>query len=547
MAINNRTMLTTAGAVRGAATRRQEYAALLGAILCAEAIGLLLAMAWTMVLRPATNPNSLLTVTVLAATVWAALGVRAGLYRQMVVRVSLLDVPYVFSSMLQGAALVLVLLVTRDVNNDRLPVLGTLTVVAIPCRIMARSASQTVVRLFGSHSQSRMLIVGAGTIAQRMAATLIKYRDLGITVVGFVDDHEYDKGNRRVLGLPLWRGEDLARQIDAHNVDHVVFAFSRLPDSERIGLLRVCQTLSHLQVSLVPRMFEVTPANTRLLDVRGIPLLQFETSGLLLVLACKRVFDIVAVSLGLLVALPVMTAAALAIRLEGPGSILYRQTRVGLDGKPFTIYKLRSMRALRPGEDPASPARHTRVGRLLRASSIDELPQLWNVLRGDMSIVGPRPEQEAYAALFAQRIPRYAERHRMRGGITGLSQVSRLRGDTSIIERTQLDNFYIDNWSLWLDVKIILATFTALIPHSQGIGGDVMFQDVIAEVERQVTPTTPTTPTTPDIAPATMTAATEARGSEPTTLILSPTPSGGATESEGQRVGRAMAAEERSA
>ncbi len=483
MMIANRIVFARTGTFgRTGAIRRHSYAALLVTTVVADLVAMVLAVKLTLALRPAANLDVLLALSVLCGAVWVALGVRAGLYRQMLVRVALLDIPVVLSTMLQGSALVLILLGLLGADSARLALLGTLVPISILCRVATRSTAQTVVRRLGSRAQSRMLIVGAGAIAQRLAATLIKYRDLGITVVGFVDDHEYGQGVRQVLTLPVHRGADLERAVEQHNVDHVVFAFSRLPDSERIQLLRVCQGLPQLQVSLVPRLFEVTPANTRLFDVRGIPLLQFETSGLLLGLAVKRIVDVAVAGLGLFVALPLVALATLAIRLEGPGPILFRQTRVGLNGEPFTMYKLRSMRAPRDGEDRASSARQTRVGGFLRKLGIDELPQLWNVLRGDMSLIGPRPEQEGYVELFTQKIPRYAERHRLRGGITGLSQVSRLRGDTSIVERTQLDNFYIDNWSLWLDVKIALATVTALVPTSQGIGGEAMFRDVIADV-----------------------------------------------------------------
>ncbi len=486
MMIGNRIVLAPASTFgRTGAARRRAYAGLVATTVVADLVAMVLAVALTLAFHPLADLDALLALSVLCGAVWVALGIRSGLYRQVVVRVSLLDIPVVVSTMLQGSALVLILLGLLGANAARLALLGTLVPVSILCRIATRSTAQTAVRRLGSRAQSRMLIVGAGAIAQRLAATLIKYRDLGINVVGFVDDHEYEGGVRHVLALPLLRGADLERAIEQYNVDHVVFAFSRLPDSERIQLLRVCQSQPQLQVSLVPRLFEVTPANTRLFDVRGIPLVQFETSGLLLGLAAKRIVDIVAAGFGLLVALPVVALAALAIRLEGRGPILFRQSRVGAGGEPFTMYKLRSMRAPRDGEDRASATRHTRVGGLLRKLGIDELPQLWNVLRGDMSLIGPRPEQEGYVELFTRKIPRYAERHRVRGGITGLSQVSRLRGDTSIVERTRLDNFYIDNWSLWLDVKILLATFTALIPASQGIGGEAMFLDVIADVSRE--------------------------------------------------------------
>ncbi len=462
---------------------RSTYAALLLTILCADALGLAIAAAFALALRNAADWRSIVWPAVFCSLVWVALGLRAGLYRQTVVRVALLDVPYIVSTMLQGSGLVLALSAVMGGSLARISLLGTFVLVAIPCRVAMRVLSQALVRYLGTGSRSRLLIIGSGqVVAQRLAALLIKYRNLGVTVVGFVDDSEYDEGTRQILALPVYHSSELDDVLTGQKVDHVVFAFSRQPDSAGISLLRACQKHANIQISLVPRLFEVMPARSQLLDIHGIPLLQFDTSGRQVELACKRLLDIVVSALGLVVTFPFVLIAALAIRLEGSGPVLFRQRRIGRDGRPFIMYKLRSMRERRDDEAADAASRHTRVGRFIRKLSIDELPQFWNVLRGDMSLVGPRPEQERYVALFNERIPRYAERHRMRGGITGLSQINQWRGDSSFIERTRLDNFYIDNWSLWLDIKIMLLTFTALIPTHQGIGGEAMFRDVVAEV-----------------------------------------------------------------
>ncbi|MBB1255997.1 sugar transferase, partial [Streptomyces alkaliterrae] len=181
----------------------------------------------------------------------------------------------------------------------------------------------------------------------------------------------------------------------------------------------------------------------------------------------KRALDVAAASLALLLTAPVLLACALAVRLaDGPG-ILFRQERVGQGGRSFTLLKFRTLRPADALESAtlwsvADDQRMSPVGRWLRRTSLDELPQLWNVLRGDMSLVGPRPERPYFVRQFSQRYSGYAERHRMPAGITGLAQVHGLRGDTSIEERARFDNLYIDTWSLWQDVRILLRTAVSL-------------------------------------------------------------------------------------
>ena len=180
--------------------------------------------------------------------------------------------------------------------------------------------------------------------------------------------------------------------------------------------------------------------------------------------AAKRAFDVTVSVLALLALLPVLLACAGAVRWEGGPGVLFRQERVGRDGRTFLCLKFRSMRPADPGESAtrwsvAGDDRIGPVGRLLRRTSLDELPQLWNIVRGDMTLVGPRPERPHFVRRFAQEHPRYAHRHRVPAGLTGLAQVSGLRGaETPISDRTRADNYYIENWSLWLDAKVLLRT-----------------------------------------------------------------------------------------
>jgi exopolysaccharide biosynthesis polyprenyl glycosylphosphotransferase len=182
----------------------------------------------------------------------------------------------------------------------------------------------------------------------------------------------------------------------------------------------------------------------------------------------KRAFDLVASALALLALAPLMAAVAVAVRLEGGRGVIFRQVRVGHHGQLFEVLKFRSMRPTDPGEadvlwsivddDRVGP-----VGRFIRRTSLDELPQLFNILRGEMTIVGPRPERPHFVEQFSGELPHYPHRHRAPVGLTGLAQVSGLRGDTSIDERARYDNYYIESWSLWLDVKVIFRTIRQVL------------------------------------------------------------------------------------
>jgi exopolysaccharide biosynthesis polyprenyl glycosylphosphotransferase len=227
-----------------------------------------------------------------------------------------------------------------------------------------------------------------------------------------------------------------------------------------------------VEVRLVPDILQYAALNATLEDVDGTPVINLSQvplegwSSLV-----KRVVDIAIAGAALLVLLPLLPLVAAAIWLEDRGPIFYRQERMGLDGKSFLILKLRSMRV--DAEATTGPVwatrndpRRTRVGELLRRWSIDELPQLWNVLRGDMSIVGPRPERPTFVHEFKHKLPQYMIRHRVRAGITGWAQVHGWRGNTSIKKRLQYDLYYIENWSLGLDFKILWMTLRHGLRHN---------------------------------------------------------------------------------
>ncbi|GAA2152283.1 exopolysaccharide biosynthesis polyprenyl glycosylphosphotransferase [Kitasatospora kazusensis] len=319
---------------------------------------------------------------------------------------------------------------------------------------------------------SPVLVLGAGQLGQRVAAVLTERREYGMRPVGYVDPDPVllaADAKLPVLGGP----EVLEREIRRHRVHHVVATEGAADETETAAALREATRLG-CQVWLVPALREYGsvggPARDHLWGFPCVPLGRPATRRY--GWAAKRALDIAAAGTGLLALAPVLALCALAVRFDtGPG-VLFRQQRTGLDGKVFTVLKFRT---LRPSNEHESATRWNisqdhrmgAVGRLLRRSSLDELPQLWNVLCGDMSLVGPRPERPYFVMRFGQAYPEYADRHRVPVGLTGLAQVNGLRGDTSIEDRARFDNRYIESWSLWQDVKLLLRT-AVLMLHPDG-------------------------------------------------------------------------------
>jgi exopolysaccharide biosynthesis polyprenyl glycosylphosphotransferase len=257
-------------------------------------------------------------------------------------------------------------------------------------------------------------------------------------------------------------------------VEQVIVAFSTAPNEVLLRVVKRCEELG-IDIALVPRLYEKTTTHVRVDHLGGLPLLHLRASDpRSWQFMVKYALDRVLAAAALLVTLPVVLAAGAAVWISMGRPIFFRQARVGLDGRNFDILKFRSMRSAEaPLEIDDDVNRLTKVGAFLRRTSIDELPQLLNVLRGEMSLVGPRPERPELAGLFAGNVYRYGERHRVKSGITGWAQVHGLgRGpnrfaNTSLSDRVEWDNYYIENWSLWLDVKIALMTVFAVLRFRQ--------------------------------------------------------------------------------
>ena len=320
----------------------------------------------------------------------------------------------------------------------------------------------------------RTLIVGAGHVGRLVARRLRQSERFGLMPIGFIDKEPLDAEGEDDLPV-MGASWDLERLVDEQRIEHVVITFSTAPHSVLTRLTNTCHDLG-VGVSVVPRLFESFNDHASLDRLGSLPLLTVRRPNPAgLQFALKYVFDRVIAAFVFVLVSPVFAATAIAVWRSMGRPVLFRQTRVGRDDVVFEMLKFRTMTAS-PGDPPdlttallpdvapggVDAERRTPVGTFLRRHSLDELPQLINVIKGEMSIVGPRPERPEYVQLFRDRVPRYGDRHRVKAGITGWAQVNGLRGRTSLSDRVEWDNYYIENWSLWLDVKILLLTCLAI-------------------------------------------------------------------------------------
>jgi exopolysaccharide biosynthesis polyprenyl glycosylphosphotransferase len=311
----------------------------------------------------------------------------------------------------------------------------------------------------------RVLMVGTGTGSQLLIQRMAMFPQYGYQVAGVLDDR-LEVGSS-FAGTPVvGRTAELRKVIPLMRVDQVFMAVPGATNEEILHLVKTCDDLQ-AEFKLVPDLLEVMSTRAAVDAIDGLPLIGIRRSRLLGAAAVvKRTMDIVVSAIALLIALPIMLIIAALIKLTSPGGpVLFRQPRVGLHDKRFTVYKFRSMipdAEAQTGPVVATPDddRCTPVGRVLRRLSLDELPQLFNILTGDMSLVGPRPMPIFLVERFTEEIPRYLERHQVRPGLTGWAQVNDLRGGEAFADRAMYDIYYVENWSLALDLKILILTAT---------------------------------------------------------------------------------------
>ncbi len=355
-------------------------------------------------------------------------------------------------------ALSVALLVVAPFAHGPGPVLAQ-AVISLIALVLVRAVMYGAIRRARRNGLTeRTLIAGTGHVGIELAHVLAAHTEYGLDVVGFV--------GAPFPNLPGPLLADVAHLEDViteFGIRRVLVAFGPTRESELVGVLRTA-VLRDVEVHVVPRFFEVgvAPRGPDVDDLWGIPVYRVRQAALRAgAWRFKRALDVTVASLMLVVTAPIMAVAAILVKASGPGPILFRQRRIGQHGSEFEVLKFRTL----PVDYSAGAAWNAwdveysnPIGRWLRRLSIDELPQLWNILRGDMSLVGPRPELGHFVEQFSQSVYGYTDRHRLPVGLTGWAQIHGLRGATSLRERARFDNQYIEHWSLWRDIVILIRT-----------------------------------------------------------------------------------------
>ena len=329
-------------------------------------------------------------------------------------------------------------------------------------RIALRKSLQTM-RSKG-YNLKHMLMVGYSRATEEYIDRLQDNPQWGYVVCGILDDH--------IPAGTLYKGVkvlgslgNLEIILPENKLDEIAITLSLRDYDYLAEIVNICEK-SGVHTKFIPDYNSLIPTRPYTEDLMGLPVINIRyvpltNTGNMLV---KRIVDIAGSLFGILITSPVMLICALAVKLSSPGPVIFKQERVGLHNKPFFMYKFRSMELQTPGREKKAwtvkdyPS-VTGVGKVMRRTSLDELPQLFNILKGDMSLVGPRPERPHFVEKFREEIPRYMVKHQVRPGLTGWAQVNGLRGDTSIRKRIEYDIYYIENWTLGFDIKIIFLTF----------------------------------------------------------------------------------------
>jgi len=314
------------------------------------------------------------------------------------------------------------------------------------------------------------LVIGAGDLGQELVSKLHHHSEIGIKVVGYLTRRPEEVGQKLGDVKVLGTYDELPQLLSVHTIDHV---FVALPQSSYGEVEKILQYLQNqtVDVCIIPDLLQFMTVHGQAELFEGLPIVTLQASPLYgWNLILKRFTDIVfSIAILTVTSVPLLIIAGL-IKLTSPGPVLYRQKRMGYDGQLFKMLKFRTMRVDAERETGAiwaapNDLRRTKLGTFLRKTSLDELPQFWNVLRGEMSIVGPRPERPELIEKFRQSIPKYMLRHKIKAGITGLAQINGWRGNTSIEERIKCDLEYIEKWSLWLDLRIMWLTLWKGLIH----------------------------------------------------------------------------------
>jgi exopolysaccharide biosynthesis polyprenyl glycosylphosphotransferase len=310
----------------------------------------------------------------------------------------------------------------------------------------------------------RVYIVGSIDRIGNALEQLSSSKNYAFNILGYFAEKELERSSHQYMGSP----NQLNEILQTTNFDGLVITYNQYDYHKTLDIIRAAEG-KNIELFYMPEILDLLTANFDVIETSGFLLLQIKKislsgwQGFI-----KSIFDLIVSVLTMIIFSPLFLVLALLIRITSKGPVFYRQRRIGLDGHEFEIIKFRSM--VNNAEQKSGPVwaekndtRVTAIGRFLRRTSLDELPQIINVIKGDMSIVGPRPERPHFVQKFKSYIPKYSERHRVRSGITGWAQVNGLRGQSPIEERTRYDVYYIENWTLWFDIKILIMTFLAIV------------------------------------------------------------------------------------
>ncbi|SIR63463.1 sugar transferase [Williamsia sterculiae] len=391
----------------------------------------------------------------------------SGIYRRKLTLSSLNDLPRLIGSVII-ATWIVVLIFDQSTPMLRAFLEALATSVLLFVIRALYYALQRRRRRLNVRARSRTAIVGGGKVAAKLLESIAEYPELGLEPVVVYEHEPLDVMTD--YNIPIERrNRPLRETVIEHEVQTLLVAFSYTRDSDFVSPLRECDELD-CEIFLVPRLFEFVHLSGEMDRVHTVPLIRVRRDALRTwQWRLKRIFDLTMALTAMIVFSPLLVGTALAVKLSDRSApIIFKQIRIGRKDQPFELYKFRSMKPVPATTSDVdwNPNRDDRlgpVGRFIRKVSLDELPQLWNVVRGDMSIVGPRPERPHFVEQFGQSVRSYSDRHRVGVGLTGWAAIHGLRGDTSIDDRAMYDNFYIENWSVWLDIKIIILTVGALL------------------------------------------------------------------------------------
>ncbi len=338
-----------------------------------------------------------------------------------------------------------------------------------PVNIVMETIARQIIRYFlrsirrRGMNQKHILLVGYGEAAKEYIDRIIENPQWGYSIFGILDDTAERTISYRGVNI-IGRTVDLINILEVHQLDEIAITL-RLNEYYKLERIVASCEKSGVHTKFIPDYGNIIPTKPYTEDLMGLPVINIRYVPLsnTFNMIVKRLMDIVGSIVCIIIFSPVMLFAAAMVKITSPGPVIFRQERVGLHNQPFVMYKFRSMQVQtkaseKKGWTTKNDARVTGVGKFMRKTSIDELPQLWNVLRGDMSLVGPRPERPQFVEKFREEIPRYMVKHQVRPGMTGWAQVNGYRGDTSIKKRIDHDLYYIENWTVGLDIKILLLT-----------------------------------------------------------------------------------------